>query len=88
MSAHRPEKVRFFRLCGPPHKRKNWLFIGGDGGLPSTAVLMSLCASAKRHALNPWAYLTDVLMQLAAKPADVNHLLPYAWAKQHLPAGH
>ena len=49
---------------------------------------MSLCASAKRHALNPWAYLTDVLTQLAAKPADVTHLLPDAWAKQHLPAGH
>jgi len=41
--------------------RKNWVFVGGDGGLPSAAVLMSLCASAKRHALNPWAYLTDVL---------------------------
>jgi transposase len=68
--------------------RKNWLFIGGDGGLPSAAVLMSLCASAKRHGLNPWAYLTDVLTQLAAKPADVIHLLPDAWAEQHLPAGH
>ncbi|MEO2089343.1 MAG: IS66 family transposase [Gemmataceae bacterium] len=68
--------------------RKNWLFVGGDGGLTSAAVLMSLCASAKRHALNPWAYLTDVLTQLAAKPADVTHLLPDAWAKQHLPAGH
>jgi transposase len=67
--------------------RKNWLFIGGDGGLSSAAVLMSLCASAKRHALDPWAYLTDVLTQLAAKPADVNHLLPDAWAKQHRHAG-
>jgi len=67
--------------------RKNWLFVGGDGGLPSAAVLMSLCASAKRHALNPWAYLTDVLTQLAAKPADVTHLLPDAWAKQR-PASH
>ncbi len=68
--------------------RKNWLFVGGDGGLTSAAVLMSLCASAKRHALNPWAYLTDVLTQLAAKPAAVTHLLPDAWAKQHLPASH
>jgi transposase len=67
--------------------RKNWLFVGGDGGLRSAAVLMSLCASAKRYALNPWGYLTDVLTQLAAKPADAAHLLPDAWAKQHLPAG-
>ena len=66
--------------------RKNWLFIGGDGGLRSAAVLMSLCASAKRHGLNPWAYLTDVLTQLSAKPSDVTNLLPDAWAKQHLPA--
>ena len=68
--------------------RKNWLFVGGDGGLTSASVLMSLCASAKRHALNPWAYLTDVLTQLAAKRADVTHLLPDAWAKRHLPASH
>ncbi len=33
-------------------------------------------------------YLTDVLTQLAAKPADVTQLLPDAWAKQHLPARH
>ena len=67
--------------------RKNWLFVAGDGGLRTAAVLMSLCASAKRHALNPWAYLTDLLDQLAAKPADVTPLLPDAWAKRHLPAG-
>lgn len=33
--------------------RKHWLFVGGDGNLHSAAALMSLCASAKRHALNP-----------------------------------
>lgn len=63
--------------------RRNWLFVGGDGGLPTASVLMSLCASAKRHGLNPWAYLTDLLIQLADKPADVNHLLPDIWAKRH-----
>jgi hypothetical protein len=44
---------------------------------------MSLCASAKRHGLNPWLYLTDTLNQLAEKPADVNHLLPDVWAQYH-----
>ena len=67
--------------------RKNWLFVGGDGGLRTAAVLMSLCVSVKRLALNPWAYLTDVLTQMAAHPADVSPLLPDAWAKAHLPAG-
>jgi transposase len=63
--------------------RRAWLFVGGDGGLLTAAVLMSLCASAKRHGLNPWDYLTDALTQLAENPADVNHLMPDAWAKRH-----
>lgn len=63
--------------------RKNWLFIGGDGGLPTASVLLSLCASAKRHGVNPWAYLTDVLMHLATKPADLTPLLPDVWAEHH-----
>ena len=62
--------------------RKNWLFIGGDGGLPTASVLLSLCASAKRHGLNPWAYLTDVLTQMSAKPTDLTPLLPDIWGKQ------
>ena len=66
--------------------RKNWLFIAGDGGLRTAAVLMSLCASAKRHALNPWTYLTDLLNRLSAKPADVTPLLPDTWAKRNLHA--
>ena len=73
-------------MCGAPHKRKNWLFVAGDGGLRTAGVLMSLCASAKRHAINPWAYLTDLLDQFAAQPADVTPLLHDAWAKRHLPA--
>ncbi len=51
-------------------------------------MLMSLCASAKRQELNPWMYLTDVLTQLAARPANVTYLLPDVWAKQHFPASH
>jgi IS66 C-terminal element len=44
---------------------------------------MSLCVSARRHGLNPWVYLTNVLTQLAAKPADVANLLPDVWAKHN-----
>ena len=62
--------------------RKNWLFIGGDGGLPTASVLLSLCASAVRHELNPWAYLTDVLTQLSTKATDLTPLLPDVWAKR------
>jgi hypothetical protein len=46
--------------------RANWLHIGGDSGLKTASVLLSVCASATRHRLNPWAYLREVLDQLAA----------------------
>lgn len=61
--------------------RRNWLFIGGDGGLKSAAVLLSVTASAIRHGREPWAYLRDVLTRLPARPpdADPSDLLPDRW---------
>jgi len=61
--------------------RRNWLQIAGDGGLPSAAVLLSVAASAKRHGINPWAYVQHILTASAARPraADCNDLLPDAW---------
>ena len=63
--------------------RKNWLHIGGDGGLQPAAVLLSLAASVKRHPINPWDYFRDVLATLPARPpdADLSDLLPDAWAR-------
>ena len=64
--------------------RKNWLFVGGDGGLKTASVLVSLCATVKRHGLNPWLYFRDVLDQLATHPADVTPFLPDVWKqRQH-----
>jgi hypothetical protein len=62
--------------------RNNWLQIGGDGGLRTASVLLSVCASATRHRLNPWVYLRDVLDRLAARSVgdDLGDLLPDAWA--------
>ena len=64
--------------------RANWLQIGGDGGLATASVLLSVCASATRHRLNPWSYLRDMLDQLANRPATagVDDLLPDAWAQR------
>jgi transposase len=63
--------------------RRNWLHLGGDGGLNPTAVLLSICASIKRHGINPWVYLKHVLTELPARPpdADLTDLLPDAWAR-------
>jgi transposase len=67
--------------------RSNWLHIGGDGGLKTASVLLSVCASATRHRLNPWSYVRDVLDQLAARSAtaDVSDLLSDAWAIRYDP---
>jgi hypothetical protein len=76
---------RLDRLCGPPHNRANWMHVGGDGGLKTASVLLSVCTSATRTGLNPWSYLRDVLDQLAARSAgeDVGDLLPDAWATRY-----
>ena len=65
--------------------RGNWLHVGGDGGLKTASVLLSVCASATRHRLNPWSYLRDVHDQLAGRPADADvcDLLPDALAGRH-----
>ena len=61
--------------------RRNWLHVGGDGGLRPTAVLLSLAASVKRHGANPWAYFKHVLTELPARRsgADRADLLPDVW---------
>jgi len=65
--------------------RKNWLFLGSDNGGRTAAVLYSLVASAKRHHLDPQAYLTDVLRRLPAitNPLSLRNLLPDRWATIH-----
>jgi hypothetical protein len=62
--------------------RSNWLHVGGDVGLKTASVLLSVCASAARHQLNPWSYLRDVLDQLARRSTgeDVGEILPDVWA--------
>lgn len=63
--------------------RANWLHVGGDGGLKTASVLLSVSASATRDRLNPWLYLGDVLDQLAvlSAAADLSDLLPDAPAQ-------
>jgi transposase len=63
--------------------RANWLHVGGDGGLKTASVLLSVCATATRHRLNPWSYLRDVLDHLAVRSAgaDLSDLMPDASAQ-------
>ena len=60
--------------------RKNWMFAGSERGGHTAAVLFTIISSAKRHKLNTWAYLRDVLWRLAdLKPGELEQLLPDRW---------
>ena len=65
--------------------RGHWLHVGGDGGLKTASVLLSVCATATRHRLNALAYLTHVLTELPSRAggADLADLLPDAWSEAH-----
>jgi transposase len=65
--------------------RKNWMFLGSDEAGARAAVLCTIIAGAKRHRLEPWAYLHDVILQLSvdASPEMLARLLPDRWALSH-----
>jgi hypothetical protein len=64
--------------------RKNYMFVGSDRGGRTAATLYSLVGSCKRHQVDPFAYLKDVLERLPTHPADrFGELLPDAWLETH-----
>lgn len=63
--------------------RKNWEFLGSEAAGPRAAVLFTILAGAKRHRLEPWAYLRDVLLRLTVGETDLESLLPDRWAASH-----
>lgn len=57
--------------------RKNWTFAGSDAGGDNAAILYSLIASCRRHKVEPWAYLRDMLTLVSTHPASrIDELLP------------
>jgi len=57
--------------------RVNYMFFGSDNGGHTAAVLYSLIASAKRHGLDPFAYLRDVIARISDHPSNrLAELLP------------
>ncbi len=60
--------------------RKNWLFAGSEQGGRMAAVFYTLIESAKRHELNVFDYLTDVMRRLPGLPRrSLSELLPDKW---------
>jgi transposase len=63
--------------------RRNWTFLGSAEAGPRAGVLFTILAGAKRHRLEPWAYLRDVVPRLSAGEADLE-----SWAPDRCDASH
>jgi transposase len=63
--------------------RKNWMFFGSDRGGETAAILMSVLASAKRHAIEPFEYIRQLLIALSSADVDLRSLLPDVWIATH-----
>jgi transposase len=62
--------------------RKNWLFVGSEGGAEAAAVALSLIQSCRSLKINPRDYLEEIMRRLLDHPANKLHeLLPDNWAK-------
>jgi transposase len=63
--------------------RKNWMFAGSARGGHAAATLYSLIQSAKRHRLDPFAYLRDLLARVSTHPNNrIEELFPDRWKRQ------
>ena len=67
--------------------RKNWLFFGSPAAARKSEIVMTVLSSARRHGLNEWEYLVDVLYRLSDLRAErsLSDLLPDRWEKSPLP---
>lgn len=63
--------------------RKNWLFLGSGQAGPRAAVLFTILAGAKRHRIEPWTYLRELLLRLHDDDPRLDEMLPDRWAIQH-----
>ena len=62
--------------------RKNYLFVGSEGGGKAAAIAYTLIETAKLNGIDPQAWLTDVLGRIAEhKINKIDELLPWAWAE-------
>jgi transposase len=61
--------------------RKNYIFVGSAGGGRSAAIAYTLIGSAKLNGVDPQAWLTEVLGQIADhKITRIDELLPWRYA--------
>jgi transposase len=62
--------------------KKNWLFFGSEEAGQRSAVIYTLIENCKRHGVEPYTYLKDVLERLPATTnQEVGQLTPLNWKK-------
>lgn len=62
--------------------RKNYLFAGSDEGGRRAAIMYTLIESARLNAIDPEAWLADVIARIADHSiARIDELLPWKWEK-------
>jgi hypothetical protein len=63
--------------------RKNYLFLGSEAAGPRAAVLYTILEGAKRHRIEPWVYVRELLLRLNADDLCLEEMLPDRWAAAH-----
>ena len=62
--------------------KKNWLFVGDADAGQRGAILYTLIENCRRHGLDPYAYLRDVLAKLPTMTNwQIKDVTPEAYAK-------
>ncbi len=62
--------------------RKNYLFMGSEGGGKSAAIAYTLIETAKLNGVDPQAWLTGVLARIADHKINrIDELLPWRYAQ-------
>lgn len=62
--------------------RKNWLFIGSEGGGEAAAIIYSLAQTCRALQINPYDYFDDILRRIQSHPYNrLQDLLPHNWKK-------
>ncbi len=59
------------------------MFFGSDRGGETAAICMSILASAKRHGIEPFEYVRQLLITLSSADVDLRSLLPDIWIAAH-----
>ena len=71
-------------IKGPVMGKKNWLFFGNATGGETAAAMYTIVMTCKRHHVDPYAYLCDVLDRLqATSEGDFESLMPHRWIESH-----